>query len=116
TTQRARRPGCRSLPSSAIDRRSMSLVGVGDRSWVTSVSRGRSRFHRRSIADLSPTGRARYHHVMGLLARIVRSITLVGVAAVGFVVLAPRAASADDRPLYYARALTPADLEGRTLR
>ncbi|HSR98216.1 MAG TPA: YARHG domain-containing protein [Kofleriaceae bacterium] len=54
---------------------------------------------------------------MGLLARTVRSITLVGVAAaVALVVLAPGAASADDRPLYYARALTPADLEGRTLR
>jgi hypothetical protein len=54
---------------------------------------------------------------MGVLARIVRSIAVVGaVGVIGLVALAPRIASAEDRPLYYARALTPADLEGRTLR
>lgn len=34
----------------------------------------------------------------------------------GVVALAPGAAGAADRPLYYERALTPADLDGRTLR
>src|SRR5689334_19779077 len=34
----------------------------------------------------------------------------------GFTVLAPGAAGAADRTLYYDRALTSADLEGRTLR
>src|SRR5262245_46302268 len=103
---------CRSLPSSAASvagrcRRSTSPVDV--------AGRCRRRCWPVGGAELSPTGQARYDLEMGFLARIVRSITLVGVvAAVAFVV--PRAASADDRPLYYARALTSADLEGRTLR
>jgi hypothetical protein len=45
---------------------------------------------------------------------------LVGVVSfvlvVGFGLLAPGSAAAGDRPLYYERALTGADLEGRTLR
>src|ERR1044071_10018960 len=44
-----------------------------------------------------------------------RVLALVLCLIAGFAAL-PSRASADDRPLYYARALTPADLEGRTLR
>jgi YARHG domain-containing protein len=36
--------------------------------------------------------------------------------AVGLVVLLPQVAAAEERPLYYERALTAADLDGRTLR
>jgi len=43
---------------------------------------------------------------------LVRALVLF----VGVSVLAPALAAADDRPLYYQRALTSADLEGRTLR
>jgi hypothetical protein len=54
---------------------------------------------------------------MRVLPRIVPSIVVIGIVGVlGVVALAPRIASAEDRPLYYARALTPTDLEGRTLR
>lgn len=50
----------------------------------------------------------RYHRKMRLLA-LVFAVAVVGVAA--------RSAAADPpRPLYYDRALTPADLQGRTLR
>jgi hypothetical protein len=45
---------------------------------------------------------------------LLRVLVLVVVA--GFGVLAPRIASASDGQLYYARALTSADLKGRTLR
>jgi hypothetical protein len=50
---------------------------------------------------------------MRVLVRILR-VSLLGLVVIAG--LAVRAASADDRPLYYTRALTPADLEGRTLR
>jgi hypothetical protein len=41
---------------------------------------------------------------------------VVVVFLAGFSILAPGIADAGDRPLYYERAVTPADLEGRTLR
>jgi hypothetical protein len=44
------------------------------------------------------------------------ALVRVLVLLVGVSVLAPATAGADDRPLYYQRALTSADLEGRTLR
>ncbi|HET7503232.1 MAG TPA: YARHG domain-containing protein [Kofleriaceae bacterium] len=44
---------------------------------------------------------------------LLRVIVLV---LAGLGVVAPAIAQAGDRPLYYERALTPADLEGRTLR
>ena len=46
---------------------------------------------------------------MGALLRVVVAVVI------GFTLL-PGDARAEDRPLYYTRALTPADLEGRTLR
>lgn len=45
---------------------------------------------------------------------LVRTVTLVLFA--GFAVVAPGRAAAGPRPLYYERALTAADLDGRTLR
>jgi hypothetical protein len=45
---------------------------------------------------------------------LIRVVVLVVIA--GFGVLAPGLAAAGDRPLYYGRALTGADLDGRTLR
>src|SRR5499425_1312869 len=58
---------------------------------------------------LSPSARTRYHRGMGALLRVVVAVVI------GFTLL-PGDARAEDRPLYYTRALTPADLEGRTLR
>jgi len=43
-------------------------------------------------------------------------VRVLVVVVVGLGVFAPGVAGADDRPLYYTRALTAADLEGRTLR
>jgi len=49
---------------------------------------------------------------MCALVRVLVVVVVVG----GLGAFAPGVARADDRPLYYTRALTAADLDGRTLR
>jgi hypothetical protein len=53
---------------------------------------------------------------MRVLTRLLVRAVVVAVVVGCTSAVAPRLAAAEDRPLYYDRALTQADLEGRTLR
>jgi hypothetical protein len=53
---------------------------------------------------------------MRALVRVVSLLVVTVVVVAGLGVVVPGTAGAGDRPLYYTRALTAADLEGRTLR